>query len=73
LDAITHRENEPNVSYIGRILKSDIATKVKWADPRDNMDEKRMKGLDVETASRLTQKYFNTMKLLTGEIKGDNT
>ena len=53
VDLLTHRNNEPNLSYWGKIAKNKDATAVKIADmknnlmgaPSDRQREKYMKGL----------------------------
>lgn len=42
LDALTHRRGEEYASYIARVQKNALATKIKLSDLRDNMDLSRI-------------------------------
>jgi len=64
--AITHIENEPNSDYIDRVKANKLATKVKIADLKHNMDLTRMKDLDEELVTRLNKKHVAAYRRLVG-------
>jgi (p)ppGpp synthase/HD superfamily hydrolase len=64
LDCLTHRKNEPYVDYINRITTNKLATEVKLADLKDNMDITRIpEKLSEKDWSRL-QKYHQAWQKL---------
>lgn len=68
VDAITHRPNEFNRTYLDRVRLNTIATAVKLADMTDNSDPSRLVYLPIERQLRLAKKYTRGRHyLLTGE------
>lgn len=67
LDAISHRENEPNVEYLRRVVADPLARIVKEYDVDDNSNPVRMARLDEETQVRLNKKYHRAYEFLRGE------
>lgn len=66
LDALTHRKNEPYLTgYIERIRENALATAVKLADLRDNMDITRIKDPTERDLARL-KKYRTAYARLSG-------
>jgi len=58
LVALTHKEHEPNVDYIQRIIDAgELAMNVKLQDLFHNSSEKRLRNLPTETIIRLRKKY----------------
>lgn len=66
LDAITHKNHEPNIEYYSRILDDPTgnALAVKLADIRDNTSEFRMRGLPEADRLRMTKKYQQALQVL---------
>lgn len=67
LDAVsllTKTENQNYENYISAIKKSSLATKVKLADLKDNMDKSRLKKITEEDLIRI-KKYKAAFKQLT--------
>jgi len=54
IDALTKRSGEDYEDYVGRIMNSPLAKKVKIKDIEHNMDIKRLKG-----GSKMVQKDFD--------------
>jgi len=67
ITAITHRKNESNSEYIDRVRKNSLASKVKLADLKSNMDLTRMKDFDQELIDRLNKKHVAAYRQLIGE------
>ena len=67
IDAITHRDNEPNVDYYNRCKDNPLARQVKLADIADNSSPLRQMGLTPETQERLKIKYELGLKILLEE------
>ena len=61
--AITRRKNESYEEYIIRVIKNDIARKVKIADLIDNLDMSRLKKVTEKDIERMN-KYQKTLALL---------
>lgn len=59
-----------DADYYGRILRNQLALRVKLADIADNSDEARLALLDEKTAARLRRKYAKAIKMLTGGDDG---
>lgn len=66
LDAITHRSNEPNLEYLGRVVENSLAEAVKRNDIKDNGDPIRLDKLDEETQIRLRNKHMYSLDFLNG-------
>lgn len=66
LDAISHRDHEPNVEYLARVCANPLAKIVKRYDLDDNSDPIRMAGLDEETRIRLEAKHMMSYDFLDG-------
>jgi (p)ppGpp synthase/HD superfamily hydrolase len=64
VEAISHRENEPRVEYLARILENNLARVVKLNDLEDNMLPERMAQIDPKTVLRLQAKYHEAMEVL---------
>jgi (p)ppGpp synthase/HD superfamily hydrolase len=64
VDCLTQRKGEPYSSLIQRAKLSPIAVRVKIADLEDNMDIKRLSGVNGYDADRL-QKYHAAWRELT--------
>ena len=63
---LTKNENQSYDEYILEIKKNALATKVKIADLRDNMDKKRLSSLTQKDLVRL-KKYQTAYKQLTSK------
>lgn len=61
---LTKTENQEYENYISAIRKNPLATKVKLADLRDNMNLTRLKKITQEDKQRM-KKYKGAYKLLT--------
>ncbi|KAB7765362.1 HD domain-containing protein [Xanthomonas sp. LMG 12461] len=59
-----------DADYYGRILRNQLALRVKLADIADNSDEARLALLDEKTAARLRRKYAKARKMLKGGDDG---
>jgi len=55
IDCLSKKEGEPYSDYINRVMKSDLAVRIKIADLTDNMNMLR-------TQSELTEKDFDRYK-----------
>lgn len=64
VDAISHRPGESRADYYARVNKNLIARLVKIADIADNMDPRRLAGLDDATIVRLVKKYAKALNAL---------
>ena len=62
--AITKVEGEGYEDYILRVSKNSMATRVKIADLKDNMDITRLKKISEKDAERL-RKYLKSYQFLT--------
>lgn len=65
VDAITHR-GEDYFEYIRRVKKNPLATKVKIADLKHNMDTSRLAEV-TEKAIQRVEKYKKALRFLQGE------
>lgn len=63
IDALTHREGEHYDDYISRVKANPIATKVKIADLRDNMDLSRLPQV-TRKDERRCEKYRRALMTL---------
>ncbi|HAO62150.1 MAG TPA: hypothetical protein DCQ90_09710 [Erysipelotrichaceae bacterium] len=61
---LTHQENEPYEEYISRILKNELACKVKLADLEDNMNLERLPVVEEKDLKRL-RRYQKAHKRIT--------
>ena len=61
---LTRKKNESYKEYIDRILTDDMATLVKKADLRDNMDITRLKTLNEADFIRLKKYHSSYMQLV---------
>jgi (p)ppGpp synthase/HD superfamily hydrolase len=61
---LTKKENQPYQEYILAIKRNPLATKIKLADLKDNMDTKRLKKITEADKERI-KKYKAAYKLLT--------
>ena len=64
LDAVTKREGEEYEAFVKRSAANPLAKRVKLADLEDNMDLRRMPGVDERDLPRL-QKYVKAWRFLT--------
>ena len=71
LDALTKRHNEPYDEFIDRVLKNEIACKVKLSDLSDNMDLTRIKNPSNKDYERLEKYCKATNKILEEVAKKD--
>lgn len=67
VDAITHRNNEPQIDYIRRVRANPIARRVKIADSTDNSAEWRHVDLPADVAQRFREKYARYLLWLRAE------
>lgn len=67
VDAITHRNNEPQIDYIRRVRANAIARRVKVADSTDNSAEWRHVDLPADVAQRFREKYARYLTWLRAE------
>jgi hypothetical protein len=65
IEALTHRDDEPDESYWLRVRENPDALLVKLADVKDNSDPARLALLPPEVAARLEQKYARAIVVLT--------
>lgn len=63
LDALTRRNNETYDEFINRIIKNKIASHIKLADLRDNMDLSRIKNPIQKDYERI-EKYRKASNLI---------
>lgn len=68
VQALTKQDNEDYDDFIGRVLKNELATKIKIADIEDNINVLRLKTVNDTDLKRIA-KYHNAWKRL---IKGVN-
>ena len=61
---LTKKENQPYDDYISAIKKNSLATKIKLADLKDNMNTSRLKKITEKDKLRI-KKYRAAYKLLT--------
>lgn len=59
IDTLTHKENEDYETYIERIGKNKLATKVKIADLRHNMDITRFASITIPNSYLKKYKIYN--------------
>jgi hypothetical protein len=62
--ALTRAEGEDYMDYIRRVSESPLATKVKLADLRSNMEPERLMMLPHDEMCRLLTRYGQAVKLL---------
>ena len=62
--ALSKLENEDYNHYLGRVMRNDLATRVKLNDLTDNMDLRRLKSITDEDVTRL-RKYLDAYIQLT--------
>ena len=62
--ALSKLENEDYDHYIGRVMRNDLAIRVKLNDLTDNMDMRRLKSLKDEDVVRM-RKYLDAYNQLT--------
>jgi len=67
LTLLTHDENVPYMDYVREIRKNPLATKVKLADLRHNMDLTRLNHEPTEKELQRREKYQEAEKILLGE------
>ena len=65
LRLLTHGEHEDYATYIERVAGSPLATAVKIADLRDNLDVTRLEEVTERDAKRIS-KYLRSLRKLTG-------
>ena len=65
LRLLTHGEQEDYATYIERVAGSPLATAVKVADLRDNLDVTRLEEVTERDAKRIS-KYLRSLRKLTG-------
>lgn len=63
IDLLTKKDNQNYEEYILAIKKNPLASRVKKADLKDNMDKKRLLNISVKDEARL-KKYRNAYKIL---------
>ncbi|MEM9819217.1 MAG: HD domain-containing protein [Cyanobacteria bacterium P01_D01_bin.6] len=66
LDCLTHRDREDYDAYIERIRNNRIASEVKLADLKDNMNIRRIPELKEKDLERL-KKYHKAWRKLSGD------
>jgi len=64
VDAISRREDEPYVNYIRRVSTNIIARRVKIADLKDNMSEKRWIFGERNNSSSMWVRYSKALEFL---------
>ena len=64
LDLMTHREDEPYLSYVEKIKPNPLAKAVKLADLTHNTDRTRMPLDGPEVQERLEEKYHRAFEIL---------
>lgn len=64
VEVLTHKDGEPYADYITRIANNPLATKVKIADLRDNLNPWRLAKLPDEDRLRLQTKYMAALDTL---------
>lgn len=64
VDCLTHKEEEPYMDYIKRVKGNHLATRVKIADLRDNMNMGEIPNPGQRDHQRL-QKYQKALRILT--------
>ena len=64
--ALTKLDNEDYDHYIQRVMRNDLAVRVKLNDLTDNMDLRRMKDLTDDDVIRM-RKYLNAYNQLTNK------
>jgi phage terminase large subunit-like protein len=67
LDCLTRREGESYDGFIHRIMGNKLATRVKVADIKDNMDVTRLVSVTEKDAKRL-EKYIKALKQLKSKL-----
>jgi (p)ppGpp synthase/HD superfamily hydrolase len=65
LDCLTKREGEPYEDFVVRSAGNSLAKKVKLADLEDNMDPRRLTGIEEKDLARLG-KYVKAWRSLSG-------
>ena len=64
VDALTHRPDEPQVTYLARLTATPAAILVKRADISHNSSPDRLAQLDPKTRERLRRKYTEALTIL---------
>lgn len=64
VQAITHLSGEPNVDYLQRVIRNEIARQVKIEDVLDNLSPLRLYGASEGDRVRLMQKYHRALDVL---------
>ena len=67
LTLLTHDENVPYMDYVREIRKNPLATKVKLADLKHNMDLTRLNHEPTEKELQRRKKYQEAEKILLGK------
>jgi len=67
LDCVTKRDGETYEQFVERAAANPIARKVKLADLEDNMDVRRLPGVEQKDWERM-QKYLRAWKRLGGSM-----
>ena len=69
VNILTKIDWEDNIQYYNRIKQNPLCMKVKLADIRDNLDEKRLSKLDKKVRDRLVKKYKKALEVLNDNPK----
>jgi (p)ppGpp synthase/HD superfamily hydrolase len=64
LDCLTHRKDELYDAYIKRVLTSQVASRVKVEDLKDNMDVTRLPTYFTENDAMRTAKYKRALEII---------
>lgn len=67
LVCVTHKENEPYMTYVKRCATNKIAKKVKIADLETNMDLSRLSNVTQKDIDRVNNKYIPAYEYITGK------
>lgn len=66
VDAMTHREGEPYLSFVRRAAADPLARRVKEADVRHNLDLGRIPQPTERDLERIRTKYLPALRILQG-------
>lgn len=69
---LTRLQGESYEKYINDVSHNRIASIVKWADLKDNLDPDRLKLLDENTKQKLIKKYMSAEKTITNALNRFN-